>query len=85
MGWKEDFNQALLRFVQDYPDIDDAVEVTDFEQEHREGFRYNTWTQDSSYTVIMITYKGSDGRRKTLEWTGDFWELMTKLTEEPTE
>ena len=82
MGWKEDFNQALLRFVQDYPDIDDAVEVTDFEQEHREGFRDSTWTQDSSYTVIMITYKGSDGRRKTLEWTGDFWELMSKLTEE---
>lgn len=82
MGWKDDFNQALLRLVQDYRDTDDAVEVTGFEQETRPGWKYSTWTEDPAETVIMITYRTAAGWSRELEWHGDFGELIDKLTEE---
>ena len=83
MGWKEDLNQALLRFVQDYPDIDDAVEVTGFEQVMREMGMCDTCGYSAAF--IEITYKTAAGRSKILEWRGDFGELMSKLTDERTE
>ena len=66
MGWKEDLNQALLRFVQDYPDIDDAVEVISFEQVMREMSFCDTCGYSTAF--IEISFKDNDGKNAIAEF-----------------
>ena len=80
MSWKEDFNQALLRFVREDLSHPDAVKVTGFEQIYRPGFRWSEYTADSDETVIEI-YFANEGGPAVTEWRGDFGELISRLSD----
>ena len=80
MGWKEDFDQALLFFVQVTLGKTDAAEITYFEQVMREMSFCDTCGYSTAF--IEISFKDNDGKNGYTEWRGDFGELLTTLTEE---
>lgn len=78
MGWKEGFNAALLRFVQEKLDSK-AAEIRHFEQRTEERGYCDT----CGYTTVVtgISYYDNDGRIEYKTWEGNFADLINELTE----
>ena len=80
MSWKDGFNAALLRFLQQNMNKPQAAEVTDF----TEGRQVMSYCDTCGYdtAIVEITYKDRDGCNRIATWEGSFSLLIGELTEE---
>ena len=78
MGWKAEFNKAVLDFINDRYGVG-AVEVLDV-YDSAYAYENSLGYSDIDYTV-EISYKTADGRIKLVTYEGRFNGLIDYLTD----
>jgi len=80
MSWKDGLNAALLKFLKEEMGKTDATEIVDFRPDRQERGYCDTCAY--SVTVVEISYRtGGNQRTKTVEWEGEFSDLISRLGE----